>query len=76
MTDTVLVEQPTKKPVRKLRIAGYVLAGLTVVTYVVGAIQGSEVVDEDAALQALGVLLSGLVPWLAAYLAKSEAGEA
>lgn len=73
MSDKILVNQPTAKPTRKLRAGGYILAGLTVATYVVGAITGEAVIDEDAGMQALGVLLSGGIPWLTAYFTRNEA---
>ena len=68
-----LINQPSAKPTRKLRAAGYVLAFLTVATYAVGAIQGNEIVDQESGLEALGVLLAGGLPWLTGYLARSEA---
>jgi hypothetical protein len=73
MSGQMLIDQPTKKPVRKVRIAGYVAAGLTVATYVVSAAQGEAVVSQEAFLNALGVLTAGLVPVISAYLAKEEA---
>lgn len=72
MAEITLADQPTKKPTRKLRAAGVVLAALTVATYVTGAISGNEVVDQEAALNALGVLLSGGIPWIAGFFARDE----
>lgn len=67
-----LVDQPSIKPTRKLRAAGYVLAFLTVSTYVLGAVQGEEIIDQESAFEALGVLLAGGIPWLTGYLTRSE----
>ena len=70
---TALVTQPSVKPTRKLRAAGYVLAFLTAATYAVGAIQGEEIIDQESGLEALGVLLAGGLPWVTGYFARSEA---
>jgi hypothetical protein len=72
MAEITLVDQPTKRPTRKLRAVGLVLAVLTVATYVTGALSGNEIVDQEAALNALGVLLSGGIPWVAGFLARDE----
>ena len=76
MADTVLVEQPTKKPVRKVRLASYVLAGLTTATFILGLFTGQESISQDEGLRAIGVLLSGGIPLVTAYFAKSETTEA
>jgi hypothetical protein len=68
-----LINQPSAKPTRKLRAGGYVLAALTVGTYVLGAVQGNEIIDQQSGMEALGVLVSGGIPWLTAYFARSEA---
>lgn len=67
-----LINQPSIKPTRKLRAAGFVLAALTIGTYVIGAAQGNELVDQQSALEAAGVLLAGGIPWLTGYLTRSE----
>jgi len=67
-----LVNQPTIKPTRKLRAAGYVLAFLTISTYVIGAVQGEEIIDQESMFEAVGVLLAGGIPWLTGYLTRSE----
>lgn len=68
-----LKTQPTPKPVRKVRWGAYAVAALTVATYVAGVIQGEELVSQEAALQALGVLAGGVAIVGTEYMVKEEA---
>jgi hypothetical protein len=72
---TILVDQPTKKPTRKVRIAGYVAAALTIATYASSAIAGDSVISQEAFFNAVGVLAAAIIPVISAYLAKEEVVE-
>jgi pyruvate/2-oxoacid:ferredoxin oxidoreductase beta subunit len=73
MTDEqVLVSQPSAKPTRKVRIAGYATAALTIAVYVASAIGGEEVISEEALTKAITALGTALVPVVSAWLARSD----
>jgi hypothetical protein len=76
MSQQILVSQPSAKPTRKVRIAGYATAALTIAVYVASAIGGEEVISEEALTNAITVLGTALVPVVSAWLAKSDATEA
>lgn len=67
-----LKTQPTKRPTRKVRWGAYVVAVLTLAAYVAGALQGEELVSQEAALQALGVLVGGVTIVGTEYMVREE----
>ncbi len=69
---TELVKQPTNRPIRKVKFAGIAAALLTVVTYAVSAAQGEAVISQQAALDAVVVLLVGGVPVVTSWFTKSS----
>lgn len=68
-----LKTQPTLKPTRKVRAGGYVVAAATVAAYVVGAVQGAEIVSAEAATEALRILIGGLALLGTQWMTKEEA---
>jgi hypothetical protein len=73
MSQQILISQPSVKPTRKVRVAGYAAAGLTVAVYIASAIGGNEgAISEEALSNAVTVLVTALVPVFSAWLARSD----